>query len=159
MPVDHAARAIRQQVILELVLGETPIHSQGELVQLLAERGISTNQSSVSRDLKELRVVRVRGAYSAAEWDPLEEAMEFFRLGNFVRRASAAGPNLAVVKTRPGAGMIIGRAIEEEDWPEVVGTINGESTVFVATAEGGQERFLERIDTLRRASLSPRRPR
>lgn len=153
MPIDYEARALRHAAILEVVSRETPVCSQGELVRLLAEKGIHATQSSVSRDLKELKVVRVNGAYTAGMWDPLQETMEFYRLAGFVRRAIAVGPNLAVVKTRPGAGLLVARAIDEEDWPEVAATIHGESAVLVATANHGQETFLQRIDSLNRSFL------
>ncbi|HVT58801.1 MAG TPA: hypothetical protein VHR45_10415 [Thermoanaerobaculia bacterium] len=142
MPPDHEIRGARQRVIMTL-LEQAPIASQQQLVALLERRGIAATQSSVSRDLRDLGVARVGGRYvaRAAENEPgLEEVAQF------LRAIKPAGPFLTVVLTTAGAAQSVGLAIDHAAWPEVVGTMAGDDTVFVATAEAGdQHRLLQRL--------------
>jgi transcriptional regulator of arginine metabolism len=147
MPTDLEQKERRQREILAL-LEESPVASQLELVERLAERGVAATQSSVSRDLRELGVVRAGGRYlvpaGREERDPgLAEVAPFFR------GVKPAGPHLAVLFTTAGAAQSAGLAIDRAGWPEVVGTMAGDDTVFVATANGrDQQRFLQKIEQL-----------
>jgi transcriptional regulator of arginine metabolism len=145
LPSPHSEpehREARQQAILAL-LAERRVESQGELVALLAARGIQATQSSVSRDLKELGVARVGGRYVAPgpERDP-----GLADMARFLRDARPAGPHLTVVLTISGTAQSVGIALDRAGWPEIVGTMAGDDTVFIATAsEADQQRVLARL--------------
>lgn len=148
MPTDAEIRQHRQREILA-ILQETPVASQAELIELLRERGLLATQSSVSRDLRDLGVARVGGRYLApGSWDVEESDHLAFRdVVRFLRGASPAGPHLTVVFTSVGTAQTAALAIDRSGWPEVVGTMAGDDTIFVAHAGAGdQRRFLERLE-------------
>lgn len=139
---DLEHRDARKRAILGL-LRERAVASQGELVELLRKREIHATQSSVSRDLKELGVARVGGRYLA----PAEERDPGLAdVARFLRSARPAGPYLTVVLTTAGTAQSVGIALDRAGWPEIVGTMAGDDTVFIATAaEADQRRVLERL--------------
>lgn len=148
MPTEHELRDKRHQAILAL-LRRGPVRRQEELVERLGERGFEVTQSSVSRDLRELGVAKVGGRYvaPAAPTPATEEVAE--ELVHFLRAAKAAGPHLTVVVTRTGAAQRVGIELDRAGWPEIVGTVAGDDTVFVATAGArDQSRLLGRLRTL-----------
>lgn len=147
MPHETEHKEIRQQAILGL-LREAPAATQPELVGKLQARGIPATQSSVSRDLRELGVARVGGRYVAPADREADEA-GLDGVVRFVRSARPAGPHLTVVHTAVGAAQPVASAMDRATWPEVVGTVAGDDTIFIAT--GGardQVRFLERLQRL-----------
>ena len=145
MPSDHEHRIARQQEILAL-LDAHRVTSQGELVEMLRERGVTATQSSVSRDLRDLGVAWIDGRYARPQrgnGDP--DVAEFAR---FVRSMKPAGANLTVVHTAVGTAQSVGLAIHRAGWPEVVGTMAGDDTVFVATAAASdQKRLIQRLES------------
>ena len=157
MPTDAEIRQNRQREILTL-LESIPVASQGEIVSLLEERGIHATQSSVSRDLRDLGVARLGGRYvvpggaaaamTAAGANGEEDlGFRFGDIERFLRGAKPAGPYLTVVFTPVGTAQTVALALDHAGWPEVVGTMAGDDTIFVATANpGDQRRFLERIE-------------
>lgn len=141
-------RQRRHQALVAL-LRAAPVRRQEELVERLAARGFEVTQSSVSRDLRELGVAKVGGRYVAppAPTPAAEEVAE--ELVHFLRAARAAGPHLTVVVTRTGAAQRVGIELDRAGWPEIVGTVAGDDTVFVATAGArDQSRLLGRLRTL-----------
>jgi transcriptional regulator of arginine metabolism len=137
----------RQRTILAL-LREAPAATQPELVEKLQACGIFATQSSVSRDLRELGVPRVAGRYlPPAERAPADPGLA--TVLRLVRGARPAGPHLAVVATTVGAAQPVASALDRAGWPEVVGTLAGDDTIFVATAGArDQKRFLARLREL-----------
>ncbi len=135
-------REIRQRAILDL-LRERAVASQGELVELLQAREIQATQSSVSRDLRELGVARVGGRYVP----PSEDREPGLRdMARFLRSARPAGPHLTVLLTTTGTAPSVGIALDRAGWPEIVGTMAGDDTVFIATASAAdQGRLLENL--------------
>lgn len=127
---DMDDREIRHQAIRALLTRER-IRRQSELVGRLREQGFETTQASVSRDLRSLGVTKVRGAYRLPD-DPRQIPPSILGL---IESAMPAGDHLLVVHTRVGAAQPVGVAIDEAEWPEVVGTIAGDDTIFVAVAE------------------------
>jgi transcriptional regulator of arginine metabolism len=112
--------------------------SQDELAEQLAALGFAVTQATISRDLELLGAVKVRrdGRLSYALPEP-GGAAGGSRLESVLRdwaRSIAAAGNLVVIKTPPGSGHLIGVALDEADLPEVVGTICGDDTIFVAVA-------------------------
>jgi transcriptional regulator of arginine metabolism len=116
------------------ILAQEPVKSQSELVDRLLERGFSVTQSSVSRDLAELRAFKVDGRYTTAEsLAPAGAEASDTTLAD-VTDVRAAGPNLLVLHTPPGRAAPVAIAIDRSGWPGIVGTIAGDDTVLVAIA-------------------------
>lgn len=152
MPTDAEIRQHRQREILA-ILESMPVASQGEIVTILEERGINATQSSVSRDLRDLGVARVGGRYlaPAAREAAFEAASPRLdgEVARFLRGVRSAGPHLTVLSTTVGAAQTVGAALDRAGWPEVVGTIAGDDTIFVATAGAAdQKRLVERLEKL-----------
>lgn len=133
-------RRQRQGAILRLVR-ERPIATQAELAQALHEAGFDVVQTTVSRDIGELRLVKVRSASGRLVYAPpgtangdrlreLELALRRWALG-----LEASG-NLVVVSTPAGYASPLAQALDEAAHPHVAGTIAGENTVLVVAREG-----------------------
>jgi transcriptional regulator of arginine metabolism len=131
-PSDNEARDRRRRAIMEILQGSIPVASQREIVDLLRQQGIEATQSSVSRDLQDLGAVRVEGRYEINAWADAEED-ELKRVFHFVHRATPAGANLTILATDPGAARIVALAIQKARWPEVVGIVSDDATIFIAT--------------------------
>ncbi len=148
MPADTENRDKRHQEILE-ILRETRVASQGELVEMLHARGFSCTQSSVSRDLRDLGIARIAGRYVVPARND-DADLGFREIMHFVRGCKPAGTNLTVVFTSVGAAQSVALAIDRAAWSEVVGTMAGDDTIFVATGSAhDQQRFIQRLDLFR----------
>ena len=135
MPVDTGQRSRRLAAIREII-GSQSVASQAELARRLTLQGFSVTQSSVSRDLRSLPVGKVGGAYCLTDRSPVpSEGMEFREtIRDAVVGVAQAGPNLVVVRTVIGAASRVGSVIDGAAWPEIVGTVAGDDTLFVAVA-------------------------
>ena len=124
----------RRTQILNL-LRTDPAVTQEELRRKLARRGIQVTQATVSRDLEELGLVKTRSGYrlpDAAEAPtPVQPTLQVI-LKEFLREVGQAS-NLVVLKTYPGNAHSVAAVLDAQDWAEVVGTVAGDDTVFVAT--------------------------
>jgi transcriptional regulator of arginine metabolism len=122
----------RQQEILKLVRSRH-VHTQDELAEALQGVGIETTQVTLSRDIRELGLVKTAQGYqelSSAPSPPnVFEMAEEFLLSIRVAR------NLVVLKTSPGTASPLAVALDQANWPEVVGTIAGDDTILVITAD------------------------
>ncbi len=125
----------RRNQIRELLRGET-VSTQDELRRKLARRGIHVTQATISRDIEELGLIKTRegyrlpGAPDPVPAPPLPTLPVILK--EFVRDVRVA-VNLVVVKTNPGNAHSVGVALDAERWPEVVGTVAGDDTIFIAT--------------------------
>jgi transcriptional regulator of arginine metabolism len=143
MPLDQSVRTERQQAILD-ILRERTVTRQAEVVALLAARGIPATQSSVSRDLRQLGVAKLADGYGPAPTAAAEHNPRPPR--DFVRAAVPAGAHLLVVSTAVGAAARVAVYLDRAGWPEIVGTVSGDDTVFVATpGAAGQRRLQARL--------------
>lgn len=127
---------VRQRTILNLI-EKYEIETQEELAQLLMEKDINITQATISRDIKELRLIKVltpNGKYKYATMDGEHKGVNkrlidiFKSTALFVDKAE----NLLIIKTITGAAKLCAKAIEDLKIENVVGTIAGEDTVFVA---------------------------
>lgn len=121
----------RRELIRQILRGEK-IGDQDELLQRLTQKGIQVTQSSVSRDLTAMGIVKIAGHYRMNEELGQEEAI-LLGLSGAVRKSQAAGPYLLVVHTPPGQASAVALAIDSARWPEVLGTVAGDDTIFIAT--------------------------
>ncbi len=146
MPTDTHLRDQRQREILA-ILREHPVANQIVLMEELARRGIQATQSSVSRDLRDMGIPRVAGRYVPPAAGPAEDEGGILEVARFVHGFKPAGPHLSVVFTATGAAQTVALAIDRAAWPEVVGTMAGDDTIFVATAGAqDQKRFFQRLE-------------
>lgn len=143
----------RHAAILELV-DATPIGSQEELRVLLRARGWDVTQSTLSRDLRELRLARVPtldgvryaiadGALSSAARPALDAL-----LPQLLTRVDGVG-ELIVLRTVPGGAQPVASALDGEAWPDVLGTVGGDDTILVVCrSSGARERLENRLRKL-----------
>jgi transcriptional regulator of arginine metabolism len=135
-----AARRERQSAILRLI-GERELSTQADLVEALRAEGYDAVQTTVSRDIQELGLRKVRGDSGRLVYAPPGAAdVDRIRdLSLFLRRTALgveANDHLVVVRTPPGLAAALADAIDESGHPLVLGTIAGENTIFVAPREG-----------------------
>jgi transcriptional regulator of arginine metabolism len=135
MPSDREIQARRREAIHEILTGDERVSEQKELVERLREKGIPATQSSISRGLKVLGAVRTRGYYEIPSWDEEEEedVSPFRKVTSFVQNVKPAGPYQTLLTTDPGAGRLVAEAIDNSEWEDVVGTVNGDSSVLILT--------------------------
>lgn len=122
----------RHRRILELVSRE-PLATQEELVKRLARDGLHITQATLSRDIKELGLVKTAEGY-AAPGDVAEAAPPMPSLTHLLREFVSEvreAQNLVVVKTSAGSAQPVSAAIDAEGWAEVVGTLAGDDTILV----------------------------
>lgn len=122
----------RHSRILSLVQHET-IRSQRELRRRLRSVGFQVTQATLSRDLSELRLVRTPAGYKPLTGTPEATAAPtgFARAVHDFLLEIRPAANLLVLKTSAGAAPALAAALDNEQWPEVVGTIAGDDTVLV----------------------------
>jgi transcriptional regulator of arginine metabolism len=124
-------KEVRQKKILSLI-GAKPIGTQQELQTLLERTGVPATQSSLSRDLLELGVVKHHGHYTVPrmETTPVHGLLSLDR----------AGDNLIVARTEPGLASAAAVRIDGAALPQIVGTLAGEDTIFIAVTDGKTQR-------------------
>lgn len=144
-------KAARQALVVTL-LARGSVHSQQQLAELLADAGVTVTQATLSRDLVELRAVKVRTSSGALAYalppegavrtlptavDDVAEhlAARLARLcGELLLTAESSG-NLVVLRTPPGAAQFLASAIDHSVLPAVLGTIAGDDTILVVSRD------------------------
>jgi transcriptional regulator of arginine metabolism len=135
------AQALRRDAIVR-ILRQTAVGRQAELVGLLHREGFDATQSSVSRDLRELGVVKGADRYLLPAVEDALTPSHFEDVRAFVKGYRAAGPTLTVLRTTVGTAQSVAIAIDKAHWPEIVGTIAGDDTIFIATESARAQRRL-----------------
>jgi transcriptional regulator of arginine metabolism len=136
-PLTKAARHER----IAALIRQADVRSQTELAERLALDGIQVTQATLSRDLEELRAVKVRGAYLIPEdgeraLRPAEQATsKLIRLLRELLTSVDHSGNLVVLRTPPGAAQFLASAIDRTGLPDIVGTIAGDDTILVVARE------------------------
>lgn len=128
-------KTIRQVAILDII-EKQDVETQEELADALRQRGIKVTQATVSRDIKELRLLKVltpMGTYKYATADKAENGLSerFIRMLAESLLSVAASENLIVVKTLNGSANVAAEAIDSLHWPEILGTIAGDNTILM----------------------------
>ena len=127
----------RQAQILELIR-EREIETQNQMMEALAERGIHSTQATLSRDIKELRLVKKsspNGGYFYALPAGDDNDERNIRLRNIFRECVISfdtAQNLVIIRTLPGLANAAASALDNMDIPDLVGTIAGDDTAFLA---------------------------
>lgn len=150
MPNSAAERSQRRAAIRQL-LTDSPAATQQSLVDALTEQGLVATQSSVSRDLRELGAVKTGKGY---ELPGAEESgdRQMADVAPLLRSIRPAGPNLLVIGTAIGAAQRVALALDRSNWPEMIGNIGGDDTVFVATETAfAQKHLIAKIERAARA--------
>jgi len=130
------SKAARQKTILE-ILHKGPVESQEELQGVLARRGFDVGQATLSRDIRELGLVKTYDGYmpanGAAAAEPVLPSVSRL-VREFVLEVRLA-QNLLVLKTSVGSAHPVAASIDSEDWSEVVGTLAGDDTILVISQD------------------------
>lgn len=125
-------KAQRQSLLLKVVR-QGGLRTQEELGEALATQGVEVSQVTLSRDLRELGVVKTVDGYqdgSTLTPAPIESLQRVLR--EFLLEAIPA-QNLVVIRTHPGGAGPVALALDRSGWPEILGTVAGDDTIFVAT--------------------------
>jgi transcriptional regulator of arginine metabolism len=138
---DANSGAPERRAMLARIIREQAVGRQSELVAMLRKCGLVATQSSVSRDLRELGVAKMGDRYVLPDSQTLPKN-DFSTLKQFVNARLTAGTNLTVLKTTVGSAQSVAVAIDTARWPEVVGTISGDDTIFIATTGAREQRKL-----------------
>ncbi len=138
----------RRQAIVR-ILRDGHVRRQQDLARLLKTAGFEVTQSSVSRDLRDLGVLKASGGYVLPPDELSRTNDDFAMLAQFVRGLQRAGASLTVVRTTIGAAQSVAVAIDRAEWPEVAGTISGDDTIFIATANArAQDALIARLQAI-----------
>jgi transcriptional regulator of arginine metabolism len=138
-------KTTRQRAILSLI-ATRPVHSQEELAQLLEAQGYDVTQATVSRDVKELGLIKVplkNGNGAGTQFKYVEpgfgktyESRLHRVVADLVRNVNGSA-NQIVLRTPPGSAMLVASAIDESGWSEIIGTLGGDDTVLVILDDPG----------------------
>jgi transcriptional regulator of arginine metabolism len=143
-------KRLRQKAILEL-LDNGPIASQEDLQHALKKRGFDVGQATLSRDIREIGLVKTGEGYVVPQSEtapdpalpPVSRLVREFVLG--VQPAQ----NLLVIKTAVGSAQPVAAALDGEDWPEALGSIAGDDTILIVCPENrAASRLAARIEEM-----------
>ena len=143
----------RHAKILEII-EKNIIDTQEEIAEKLKETGMEVTQATISRDIKELRLVKVMtedGQSRYASFSKIENPLsnklmtifnEAFVFGDYAN-------NIVIVKTLPGMAQAAASAIDSLKWPDIVGTIAGDDTIMIiCRAEKIAEELVSKFNKL-----------
>ncbi|HXX38179.1 MAG TPA: arginine repressor [bacterium] len=150
----ESTRAERERRIRE-ILGQQPVETQEELVDLLRQQGLAVTQATVSRDIKRMGLVKVPWANGRSHYVAPERPSP----GDVLRRLQHAvteyvlstetGEELVVIRTLTGRANAVAAAIDEMQWEDVVGTVAGDDTILVVPRRHAmRDRVLHRLREL-----------
>ena len=125
------SKKARQGRILEVTCNEQ-VRSQEALSSILRRDGIEVTQATLSRDIRELGLVKMRGGYQVSGEVLSNPPDEMLRraLKQYVLRTGVSG-NIVMIKTSPGNAHSVGVVLDAAQWPETLGTVAGDDTIFV----------------------------
>ncbi|NMB19552.1 MAG: arginine repressor [Firmicutes bacterium] len=128
----------RQKKILQIV-ADHDVETQEELMEILHEQGHRVTQATISRDMKELRLLKVPNGRGGSKYaiqanvtrgDLVRRARRIFE--DYVCSIDFSGP-LIMLKTYPGGAHAVAAVIDELDWPEMIGSIAGDDSILILT--------------------------
>ena len=132
-------KSARQDKLLELI-NTYEIDTQEELAKMLNEHNFNVTQATVSRDIKELNLIKVAGKekkykYSIIQQSEQRDIYKMYNLFKVSVISIVAAQNLVVVKTLMGNGLAAGTAIDKMHIPEVIGSVGGDDTVIIVAKD------------------------
>ena len=143
------AQQLQRRGAIVRILRAARVRRQQELVRLLKKAGVEATQSSISRDLRDLGVLKASGRYVLPADEVTRANGDFGTLAQFVRQLRRAGPSITVLRTTIGAAQSVAVAIDKAEWPEVAGTLSGDDTIFIATGNArAQDELISRLRAL-----------
>lgn len=134
-------KSYRQGQILKLVRARR-VHTQEELASALRAQGISATQVTLSRDIRELGLVKTAEGYSQSPGPAAPPAPALDSLAREFLQDVRLAQNLLVLRTPPGHANALASALDRADWPDVAGTIAGDDTVLVVAPDAKTARAL-----------------
>lgn len=146
----------RQQLILEII-NEQPIMTQEEMANALRVRGVRTTQATISRDIKELQLVKTPAGGDAYRYTkPQGGQPDLTRLYERLRRLFQEAvvkydfsDNLIVIHTLPGAAQGVASALDQSGWREIIGTVAGDDAILVVVKpKEAVKELVERFESL-----------
>ncbi len=141
----------RQRKILELIK-ENIVATQEELAELLNQEGFHVTQATVSRDIKELALIKISTGddqyrYSLPSEITVSETRLRFMLKEFVLNY-AASENILVVRTAPGNANAVASALDNAQWAEILGSVAGDDTILlVARTKEDIPRIIDKLES------------
>ncbi|HEV2885254.1 MAG TPA: hypothetical protein VGW36_10370 [Pyrinomonadaceae bacterium] len=126
-------KSLRQKKLLSLIKAK-PFGTQAELRDSLERAGVPATQSSLSRDLEELGIVKHHGHYTTPKANGAA--------ARGLLSLDLSGDNLVVARTEPGLASAVAVEIDGAAIEEIVGTIAGEDTIFIAVREAKAQRVV-----------------
>ena len=131
----HTMRLSRQNKILEIIR-TNEVETQDQLLNLLREAGYSVTQATVSRDIRELQLVKRQGKdgkyrYFAGNYDDRPISDRFIKIFRETTLSYSCAQNLIVVKTLPGCAGAAGEAIDTLSLEHLVGSVSGDNTLLI----------------------------
>lgn len=135
-------KSVRHAMILEIIESQE-IETQEELAEQLKRHGVKVTQATVSRDIKELRLLKVltengRYKYATAERAERGTGDRFIRIFSESVLSVARSDNLIVIKTLSASANAAAEAVDSLKWPEVLGTLAGDNTILVIVRSDGE---------------------
>lgn len=136
-------KSFRQGQILKIIRSQE-IYTQDELARELGSHGIQTTQVTLSRDMRELGLVKTGEGYRQFSAEP--SGPELADVVDEYLQDIRVAQNLVVLKTSPGNANTLAVSIDREEMTEVVGTVAGDDTVLVITSDNeAADRFRQRL--------------
>ncbi len=129
----------RQSKILEII-EKNEIETQEELAEHLKAAGFRATQATVSRDIKELKLIKLAGSHGKQKYGYLNDISKLYseRVSAVFRESVLSVDTaafLVVLRTLPASAQAAAMAVDSMEWPEIVGTIAGDDTIFVAVRD------------------------
>src|SRR5688572_16992589 len=130
----------RKQILNILNDSHVRVENLDQLLAFLDERGIEASKSSVSRDLKDLSIIRVNGRYQIPTWERDDKPLQ--RVDDFIKKVVPSGPYTTVVLCYSGAGRTVAAALRSQEWEEITGMVADDDTLIVYTAHTYDQKLL-----------------
>lgn len=136
-------KSFRHGQILKLIRAKR-IHTQEDLAQELSAVDVEATQVTLSRDIRELGLVKTVDGYREMTAGAEKSAPDLGTLISEFLQDVKLAQNLLVIKTTPGGANSMAVALDQSGWPQIVGTVAGDDTILVITADNGAAAELRR---------------
>ncbi len=150
-------KTLRQMKILELIKNES-LETQEQLAERLRAAGIDATQATVSRDIRELRLLRVPNGHGRYRYTLPPDPSPLARMRRYLRDSLISidySENIVVLKCLPGTAPAVGSSVDALGWPEMVGSVAGDDTILVvARTKAVAPELVERLRRLTREAKS-----